>query len=447
MGHVYLAEQAEVGRQVVIKVLHPELTAGSPAAKQRFEREAMAAARLSHPNIVQVHQFGTSEDGQRFLVMEYVEGPTLLDIMGERLDPRRALSLSVQVCRALEAAHARGVVHRDLKPENIMLSVRADAGETVKVVDFGLASIPDAERLTQTGEIFGTPRYMAPEQSSGQAVDGRADLYSLAVILHEMLTGAHPFEARSPLDFLMKHASAPFRLPGERFKDLQLSPDVDALLARALAKSPEERFQDARAMRGALETLLAGDPTARPTRTWWWVPALAIGAAAAWMLLPESALRPASDAATARASAAERPADASRPPDAVKPSDASRPPDARPVDARPPPPEAAAIAAPEPPKPSKTKGPQHELGVELPPGAKVFLRMGAISKARVRAPVGPVFDHFERRYGKLRGVMFKRTDATPDLTVILTKGELEWRMLKVTADDRPGHLTITIFRR
>ncbi|MCB9539278.1 MAG: serine/threonine protein kinase [Myxococcales bacterium] len=254
MGVVYLAEQIGMDRQVVVKVLHAELVAGSDTAGARFQREAKAVARLNHPHIVQVHVFGQMETGQPYLAMEYVEGHTLTDLMigSGRLPEARALRIVEQVCDALVEAHGAGLVHRDLKPDNIMLADRHGNRDYVKVLDFGLAKMVDAEEragVTHDGAIFGTPRYMSPEQGRGEKVDARTDLYALGVVLYEMLSGVHPFEARSTLDFLMKHASAPVVLPSARFPDLTLMPRVEQILKTCLAKDPADRFQSAAELR------------------------------------------------------------------------------------------------------------------------------------------------------------------------------------------------------
>lgn len=290
MGVVYLAEQIGMDRQVVVKVLHAELVAGSDTAGARFQREAKAVARLNHPHIVQVHVFGQMETGQPFLAMEYVEGQTLTDLMigAGRLPEGRALRIVEQVCDALVEAHGAGLVHRDLKPDNIMLADRHGNRDYVKVLDFGLAKMVDTEEragVTHDGAIFGTPRYMSPEQGRGEKVDARTDLYALGVVLYELLSGVHPFEARSTLDILMKHASAPVVLPSARFPDLTLQPRVEAILKTCLAKDPADRFQSAaelrRVAREALRDLpdyaraapTPAGPVAHRAKARRWVPA------------------------------------------------------------------------------------------------------------------------------------------------------------------------------
>jgi hypothetical protein len=223
MGVVYRARQIELGRPVALKVLSPQL-AGDPEFAERFNREARALAALSHPNIVQVYEFGR-EGELYYLVMELVEGTSLRDVIrAGRAAPEAALRLVPQICDALEYAHAEGVVHRDIKPENILV----DARGRVKIADFGLAKMAKARALTQTNVIMGTPAYMAPEQvESVRGVDHRADIYSLGVVIYELLTGELPIGAFDP----------PSRKGAE--------PRFDPVVMKALAKEPERRYQRA----------------------------------------------------------------------------------------------------------------------------------------------------------------------------------------------------------
>jgi len=269
MGAVYLAEQSDMGRRVVIKVMHPELTVGNPQAVERFKREARAVAALNHPHIVQVFVFGQAEDGRMYLAMEFIEGRDLAgEIMRAPLSQGRALKVLDQVAAALVEAHARGVVHRDLKPENIMLANRHGNPDWVKVLDFGIAKVgaqgdgKDAPALTQQGAIFGTPRYMAPEQITGGVVDARTDLYALGIILYEMLTGDHPFRATSALDFLMKHVQEAVVAPSVVRPELGIHPKIDEILERLLAKKQGDRFQSAAELQRELRVAigLLGEP-------------------------------------------------------------------------------------------------------------------------------------------------------------------------------------------
>ncbi len=249
MGSVFLAEQMEMERKVVVKVLHPELTAMNPVAIERFRREAKAVAQLNHPNIVQVFVFGQAENGQMYLAMEYIEGRDLAHELGHGPMPQpRSLRILDQVCAALIEAHGAGIVHRDLKPENIMLADRHGNPDYVKVLDFGIAKLHDhggahQPTLTKAGSVFGTPRYMSPEQVKGEPVDARSDIYALGVILYEMLCGRHPFEATTTIDYLMKHVSEPVPVPSIEFQDLEITPRIEQILLTCLEKSPADRYQ------------------------------------------------------------------------------------------------------------------------------------------------------------------------------------------------------------
>ncbi len=265
MGTVYLAEQIDMERPVVVKILHPELTAGSPTAVERFKREARAAARLNHPHVVQVHVFGTTDSGQLFLAMEYVDGHTLADAITTqgRFPEARALKIMDAICAALIDAHQAGLVHRDLKPENVMLTERSGNPDHVKILDFGIARIADdrAAGLTRTGAVFGTPRYMAPEQARGKQADGRADLYALGVMLWEMLTSEHPFgETESAVDYLVKHASEAIVSPLAHDPSISLQPRTDRMLARLLEKEADLRFQSAATLRDEIQAALEALP-------------------------------------------------------------------------------------------------------------------------------------------------------------------------------------------
>ena len=250
MGIVYRARQHSMDRDVAVKLLHPGY-AGDPNAVKRVLREAKAASRLSHPNIVTVFDFGQTEGGDLYLVMELLDGQEMLVELEARgaLGVNRTVELFAQVCDAVHHAHEQGLVHRDLKPENVfLLSGVGHRQEFIKVLDFGVAHMRTAEqgeRLTATGTICGTPAYMSPEQCLSEPVDRRADIYSLGVMLFEALTGRLPFEAESMARMMMAHISEPpphlsDRSPGGRFP-----PRLDDLIRRCLAKNPDHRPADA----------------------------------------------------------------------------------------------------------------------------------------------------------------------------------------------------------
>ena len=278
MGVVYRANQIALDKTVAIKVLHREV-AGNASLVERFRREAKAASRLDHPNSIRVFDFGGEPDGLLYLAMEYLDGRNLLAFMtGGSLSPQAIVELLSQVLAALSVAHDLGIFHRDLKPENIMIvRSRGDDGQAVdivKVCDFGIAKIlePDGpptplngpRRHTTAGIVVGTPDYMSPEQARGQAVDGRSDLYSVGVILYELLTGRLPFQATTPLDVLLKHLSETPASPSSVVPTID--PRLEAVCLKALEKQTADRFQDAREMRQALRDAVAGDSSAPPPR-------------------------------------------------------------------------------------------------------------------------------------------------------------------------------------
>ena len=250
MGSVYRGRHVLMDKTVAIKVLRPSL-AGDDAVVARFSREAKAASKISHPHAVSVTDFGEAENGVVFLVMEYLDGRTLKEVIVKEgpLSLGRAVEIVRQVAGALDAAHGQGVIHRDLKSENIML-VSHNGDEWAKVLDFGIAKIlqpvgaaADAE-ITQANLVVGTPQYMSPEQcSQSGALDARSDVYSLGIIVHEMLTGKLPFTGESATVVMMKQVQdAP---PSVLESQSQLPAAVDRVIKRSLAKQPIDRFQSA----------------------------------------------------------------------------------------------------------------------------------------------------------------------------------------------------------
>jgi len=267
MGKVYRATQVPLGREVALKVLHPSYAGDQdPEFHRRFTREASIASRLTHPNTVTVFDYGRTEDDVYFIAMELLEGVTLRHaIRRESPFPRsRALHIARQVCRSLREAHQAGVIHRDLKPANVFLVRHGDEGDFVKVLDFGLVKDLSStdEDLTQTGLFMGSPKYMPPEQIRGDAVDPRADLYSLGVILFEMLTGSVPFDRASSMHTLMAHVhdAPPSLLDVNPAADV--TPALEEIVLACMAKDPAERFRDMDELLVALKRV-TGDPLSR----------------------------------------------------------------------------------------------------------------------------------------------------------------------------------------
>jgi len=255
MAKVFQGVDTVLGRQVAIKILAPRF-ADDESFVQRFRREAQAAARLSNPNVVSVFDTG-ADDGVHFIVMEYVEGRTLADYLadGGRIMPDRAIEISESVCNALSAAHAQGVIHRDIKPGNIMLTPQGQ----VKVADFGIARMTTtAETVAQTAAVLGTASYLSPEQAQGQPVDARSDLYSLGCVAFEMVTGRPPFIGDSPVTVASKQVLEQPVPPSRLNPDV--TPDLDAVILRALAKNPANRYQSAEELRADLDRARRGLP-------------------------------------------------------------------------------------------------------------------------------------------------------------------------------------------
>jgi serine/threonine-protein kinase len=263
MGRVYEGEHLLIERRVAIKVLREDFTR-RPDVVERFRREAKSASRIGHPNIVDVLDFGEAPNGASYFVMELLQGEDLADVLSRygQLPPERAVLIAFQCCHALAAAHDKGVVHRDMKPENVFLVEREGAPDFVKLVDFGVAKMSELDalkegsgKLTRTGVIFGTPEYMSPEQAAGHAPDHRADIYALGITLYELLTGRVPFEGASFMSVLTKHANKALPPLRELNPNVNASPELEAVVLRALTKDREARFQTMRELAQALEAV------------------------------------------------------------------------------------------------------------------------------------------------------------------------------------------------
>jgi len=301
MGTVYVAEHRAINLPVAVKLLRPELLA-NPEFRRRFQKEADAVAAVRHPNVARFYDLVVGDP--TCLVMEYVPGETLAAVLGRgRISVERAVRIAARLCWGLDAVHAAGVIHRDLKPANVILEPDREHGETPKLIDFGLAKLAasaDESMLTRQGQIVGTPHYMSPEQISGGEVDTRADVYGLACALYHMLTGKVPFAGvEGDVQVLYRQVWEPPEPPSR--SNPEVSPDLDALVMRALAKRPADRFADIRDMARGLDRELArltGAPVAQPPRRWPWLvaalAAAAAGVAAGWWLhRPVAAATPA----------------------------------------------------------------------------------------------------------------------------------------------------------
>ncbi len=253
MGQVYEAQHVNINKRFAIKMLRPEIVS-NPEATQRFRQEAWSASSIGHENIIGIDDFATLPDGSVYLAMEFLDGQSLAERLkkGPPLDMAQALSAFMQICRGLGAAHDKGIIHRDMKPENVFIGDK-QGRLVVKILDFGIAKVSGADgtsHLTRTGQIFGTPHYMSPEQALGKPLDNRSDIYATGVMLYETFTGRIPFEAESFMGILTKHIMTPPQRPCEIAPDV---PEViEHVILTAMSKDPDHRYQDMASFHDAL---------------------------------------------------------------------------------------------------------------------------------------------------------------------------------------------------
>ncbi|MFO0960953.1 MAG: serine/threonine-protein kinase [Isosphaeraceae bacterium] len=273
MGEVYMAEHQFLKRPCALKLIRPEIHV-NPIAIARFEREVQAAAVLTHPNSLEIYDYGRAEDGTFYYVMQYLPGLSVADIIDEYgpMPPGRVVYLVRQAAKALAEAHRVGLVHRDLKPANLFVAILGGACDVVKVLDFGLVKLtakPDAVRLTGDYTVSGTPQYMSPEQATGSDdVDGRADIYALGAVMYYMVTGRPPFQGESPMEVMIAHVRDIVKPPGQLRPGLP--EDLESVILRCLAKAAVDRYPDARALVSALSACsCAGDWDEAHAEAWW----------------------------------------------------------------------------------------------------------------------------------------------------------------------------------
>jgi serine/threonine-protein kinase len=268
MGTVYRARHLKVGREVAIKIMHPELTRDA-AMVARFEREAAIAARLDHRNVVGVLDVGETPDGQKLMVLELARGETLAAMLADGpLAAARVVRLVGELLRGLEHAHAAGLVHRDLKPDNVIVERDDHGGEVPRILDFGIAVLRDGDdttagrRLTETGTVLGTPPYMAPEQALGDAPDPRTDLFALGVMAYELLCGCQPFEGTG-VEIMVANVNCEPPRFAERVPGCAVEPALEAFVRTLMARRLADRFASATAALAALRALPALDAAPR----------------------------------------------------------------------------------------------------------------------------------------------------------------------------------------
>ena len=270
MGVVYKARDILMERTVAIKMLHAHLVQDQ-ASIQRFQQEARAASAINHPNVITAYDFGISESGQPYLIMDFLQGKSLSATIEESrgLEFARAVHILAQTCDALHVAHTKGVIHRDLKPSNIMVVQNRDDADFVKIVDFGIAKLlphsgKQSQNLTQTGELFGSPLYMSPEQFLGKVLDERTDIYAMGCVMYETMMSSPPFSGEHVLETMHKHIhELPMKF-SQRRPDLKIPAKLEAITMRALEKEPDARYQTMAELRDAILLTMDG---ARDTRS------------------------------------------------------------------------------------------------------------------------------------------------------------------------------------
>jgi serine/threonine-protein kinase len=274
MGEVYLAEHELLKRPCAVKLINLERM-GDPRAIARFEREVRTTAGLSHPHTVDIYDYGRTDEGVFYYVMEYLRGMNLAQLVSKYgpLDPSRAVFLLRAACEALHEAHRAGLVHRDLKPANIFAATRGGRFDYVKLLDFGLVKTqqedPDSPDMSEDGRVIGSPSFMSPEQALGEGeVDARSDVYSLGAVGYYLLTGEPPFIGRSVMRVMVAHARDPVRRPSELRPDLPS--DLEAVVLRCLEKAPEDRYPDASSLAAALGSCEAGMGWSFERARLWW---------------------------------------------------------------------------------------------------------------------------------------------------------------------------------
>jgi hypothetical protein len=272
MGEVYLAEHQLLKRPCALKIIRAAC-AGNPQAVARFEREVQATATLTHPNTVEIYDFGHTDDGTFYYVMEYLPGLTLAELVERHgpLPPERVVYLLRQACDALREAHSAGLIHRDIKPANIFVAERGGVYDVVKLLDFGLVkevAQSQSAQITQEGVVAGSPLFMSPEQAMGQQPDARGDIYSLGAVAYFLLTGRPPFDGDSSMRIIVAHARDPVVPPSQLHSDVPA--EIEHIVLRCLEKSPDDRYQCAVALEEAMFNCpLSGRWTARHAAAWW----------------------------------------------------------------------------------------------------------------------------------------------------------------------------------